>query len=32
VHIGDAPPTVMLIRATHIQQAIFNKLGISVAV
>jgi hypothetical protein len=32
VHIGDAPPTVMLTRATHIQQAIFNKLGISVAV
>jgi hypothetical protein len=32
VNIGDAPPTVMLTRATHIQQAIFNKLGISVAV
>jgi hypothetical protein len=31
VHIGNAPPTVMLTRPTNTQQAIFNKLGISVA-
>ena len=31
VRIGNAPPTVMLTRPTNTQQAIFNKLGISVA-
>ena len=32
VHIGDAPPTVMLTRPTNLQQAIFNKLALSLAV